>query len=233
MLCCGFQELRLAGNVQCPHNTTDRGAKTGYRLGYLKMSQTESHQKQGTDHKDTCLPESNRIPDGRFFTLVPNKPKAVSVWRLFRPLGRAEGPMNAPCSQAALLVESVRSWIINRVNITLKPTPSLHWAENYQCPAPRAPISPLFLVGWFACLLGSAFWVSILFFLPNRPWILEQWPYLSFLQCKDSGMNHHGLLLKNTNSSSKYIKTLIKNDLSFRNLCFSNHKGTECGPWKS
>lgn len=31
-----------------------------------------------------------------------------------------------------------------------------------------------------------------------------------FRQCKDSGMNHHGLLLKNTNSPSKYTKTLLK-----------------------
>lgn len=46
MLCCGFQELRLAGNVQCPHNTTDRGAQTGYRLGHLKMLQTEPHQNK-------------------------------------------------------------------------------------------------------------------------------------------------------------------------------------------
>lgn len=138
--------------------------------------------------------------------------------------------MIAPCSQAASLVESVRSWIINRVNITLKPTSSLHWAENHQWPAPRAPISPLILVGLLA---WSSFLSQDLILSPKPALDLTATALPQFLQCKDSGMSHHGLLLKNTNSPSKYVKTAIKNDPGFRNLCFSNHKGTECGPWKS
>lgn len=187
--------------------------------------------KQGTDQKDTCPPESNTIPDGRFFTTVPNKPKAVSVWRLFRPLGRAEGPVPAPCAQAASLVESVRSWIINRVNVTLKPTPSLHWAENHQWPAPRAPISLLILVDLFACLVQFFESGSYSFHL-NRPWILQQWPCLCFSSARIHAWATMVCFWKTQTVLANILKQ-IKNDLGFRNLCFSNHKGTECWKWKS
>lgn len=188
--------------------------------------------KQGTDRKDTCLPESNTIPDRRFFTIVLNKPKAVSVWRLFRPLGRAGGPVLTPCAQAASLVESVRFWIINRVNITLKHTPSLHWAENHQWPAPRAPISPLILACLCVCLLGSVFWVRILFFHPNQPWILQQWPCLSVSSARIQAWATMVCFWKTQTVLENMLKHQ-KNDLGVRNLCFFNHKGTECWPWKS